>query len=44
MGSVSYFPTYTLDNIVVAMTRRATIEEIKLYEKVASGDFASIRE
>ncbi|MFZ8782839.1 MAG: carboxypeptidase M32, partial [Desulfurococcaceae archaeon] len=44
MGSIGYFPTYTLGNIVAAMMRKAMIREINLYERVASGDFKSIRE
>jgi carboxypeptidase Taq len=44
MGSIGYFPTYTLGNIVAAMMRKIMMQELKLYERVASGDFASIRE
>jgi carboxypeptidase Taq len=44
MGSIGYFPTYTLGNIVAAMMRKAMMQELKLYERIASGDFASIRE
>ncbi|MCI4436771.1 MAG: carboxypeptidase M32 [Ignisphaera sp.] len=44
MGSVGYFPTYTLGNIVAAMMRKAMIHEIKLYEKITNKDFAAIRE
>ena len=44
MGSVGYFPTYTLGNIVAAMMRKAMIHEIKLYERITNKDFAAIRE
>ena len=44
MGSIGYFPTYTLGNIVAAMMRRAMIREVNLYEKISKGDFTSIRE
>jgi carboxypeptidase Taq len=44
MGSVGYFPTYTLGNIVAAMMRKTMMREFNLYEKIVSGDFTSIRE
>lgn len=44
MGSIGYFPTYTLGNIVAASMKKVMETEIRLSEKVASGDFKSIRE
>lgn len=44
MGSVGYFPTYTLGNIVAASMKYAMEHEVKLREKVVSGDFEAIRE
>lgn len=44
MGSIGYFPTYTLGNIVAASMRKAMETEIKLSERIASGDFSTIRE
>jgi len=44
MGSIGYFPTYTLGNIVAAMARKTMIHEIKLYDRIASGEFSVIRE
>jgi carboxypeptidase Taq len=44
MGSIGYFPTYTLGNIVAAMMRKAMAQEAKLYEKILNKDFAALRE
>jgi len=44
MGSIGYFPTYTLGNIVAAMMRKTMMRKFNLYERIASGNFASIRE
>lgn len=44
MGSIGYFPTYTLGNIVAATMRRKLNEERKLNELVRNGDFKAIQE
>ena len=43
MGSIGYFPTYTLGNIVSAMMRKAMLSELRLYDRILSGDFEAIR-
>ncbi|MEM0004077.1 MAG: carboxypeptidase M32 [Desulfurococcaceae archaeon] len=43
MGSIGYFPTYTLGNMVAASMRYAMEKEIKLRERVASGEFETIQ-
>ena len=44
MGSIGYFPTYTLGNIVAAQMMYAMEREVGLREKVAKGDFSAIKE
>ncbi|MEL9908009.1 MAG: carboxypeptidase M32 [Desulfurococcus sp.] len=44
MGSIGYFPTYTLGNIVAAQLRYHIERELKLSEKISRGEFESIRE
>ncbi|MEM3804857.1 MAG: carboxypeptidase M32 [Desulfurococcus sp.] len=44
MGSIGYFPTYTLGNIVAAQLRHHIERELKLSEKISRGEFESIRE
>ncbi len=44
MGSIGYFPTYTLGNIVAASMKHAMEREVKLRERVASGDFKALQE
>jgi carboxypeptidase Taq len=43
MASIGYFPTYTLGNVVAAQVWSHMEGELKLYERIAEGDFASIR-
>ena len=44
MGSIGYFPTYTLGNIVASMMKYAIEREIGLYSRVIQGDFRKIQE
>lgn len=44
MGSIGYFPTYTLGNIVASQMKYVISSKLNLPEKVASGDFGPIRE
>jgi len=44
MGSIGYFPTYTLGNIVAASMKRAMESEINLREKIVNGDFKALQE
>lgn len=44
MGSIGYFPTYTLGNIVAASMKYAMEAEVKLSEKIATGDFKALQE
>lgn len=44
MGSIGYFPTYTLGNIVAASMKVAMESELKLTERIRSGDFKALQE
>ncbi|MEM1596178.1 MAG: carboxypeptidase M32 [Desulfurococcaceae archaeon] len=44
MGSIGYFPTYTLGNIIAASMRYAMENEIKLKEKIANSEFKIIQD
>lgn len=44
MGSIGYFPTYTLGNIVAAMMKSKLEEERNLSDLVIKGDFKTIQE
>lgn len=44
MGSIGYFPTYTLGNIVASSMRHVMEQDIKLRDRIACGDFKSIQE
>lgn len=44
MGSIGYFPTYTLGNIIAAQLRYHIERELKLSEKISRGEFEFIRE
>ncbi len=44
-GSIGYFPTYTLGNVLAAQVKAVADRELGgLHKRVAEGDFASIRE
>ncbi len=44
-GSIGYFPTYTLGNVIAAQVRVKAEEELRsLKDKILEGDFKSIRE
>lgn len=44
MGSIGYFPTYTLGNIVASQMKYVIGSKLNLPQRIASGDFGSIRE
>jgi carboxypeptidase Taq len=43
MGSIGYFPTYTLGNLVAAQMRHHMLREINIYEKILEKDFNTIK-
>ncbi|MEM4717663.1 MAG: carboxypeptidase M32 [Desulfurococcaceae archaeon] len=44
MGSIGYFPTYTIGNIVAALMKNTIEAEIRLEDIILSGDLHTIRE
>jgi carboxypeptidase Taq len=44
MGSIGYFPTYTLGNLVAAQMKYHMEKDLNLKEKIASGSFNELKE
>jgi carboxypeptidase Taq len=44
MGSIGYFPTYTLGNLVAAQMRHHIMKDMDLYEAILEKKFSDIKE
>lgn len=42
-GSIGYFPTYTLGNVIAASVLDSMMRDIPVYDDVAKGDFTRIK-
>lgn len=42
-GSIGYFPTYTLGNLVAAQMKYHMMKEMNIYEKILNKEFEEIK-